>query len=133
MSKGFVWFAQNNDKTDYVKLSIKLARSIKRFNKQNKICVITDEKSKFENKAIDIVKILKQDDSAEHKTKWANECKAFNLTPFTHTIKLESDMLWTINTDWWWYHLWQNDLVFSVDCKIIGIIQLKITLIDKFL
>jgi len=131
MSKGFVWFAQNNDKTDYVKLSIKLARSIKRFNKQNKICVITDEKSKFENKAIDIVKILKQDDSAEHKTKWANEWKAFNLTPFTHTIKLESDMLWTINTDWWWYHLWQNDLVFSA--KIIGIIQLKITLIDKFL
>ena len=48
MSKGFVWFAQNNDKTDYVELSIKLARSIKRFNKQNKICVITDEKSKFE-------------------------------------------------------------------------------------
>ena len=79
MSKGFVWFAQNNDKTDYVKLSIKLARSIKRFNKQNKICVITDEKSKFENKAIDIVKILKQDDSAEHKTKWANEWKAFKM------------------------------------------------------
>ena len=26
-------------------------------------------------------------------------------------------MLWTTNTDWWWYHLWQNDLVFSVDCK----------------
>jgi hypothetical protein len=25
-------------------------------------------------------------------------------------------MLWTTNTDWWWYHLWQHDLVFSVDC-----------------
>ena len=49
--------------------------------------------------------------------KWANEFKAFAITPFTHTIKLEADMLWTINTDWWWYHLWQNDLVFSVDCK----------------
>ena len=28
MSKGFLWFAQNNDKTDYVELSIKLAKSI---------------------------------------------------------------------------------------------------------
>ena len=26
-------------------------------------------------------------------------------------------MLWTINTDWWWNHLWQHDLVFSVDCR----------------
>ena len=25
-------------------------------------------------------------------------------------------MLWTTNTDWWWNHLWQNDLVFGVDC-----------------
>ena len=29
MSKGYLWFAQNNDKTDYVKLSISLAESIK--------------------------------------------------------------------------------------------------------
>ena len=117
MSKGFIWFAQNNDTTDYVQLSIKLAESIKLWNRENKICVVTDEKSKFENKSVDYVKVLRQDDSAEHKTKWANEHKVFNITPFTHTIKLESDMLWTINTDWWWNHLWQHDLVFSVNCR----------------
>ena len=117
MSKGFLWFAQNNDKTDYVELSIKLAESIKRCNRDNTVCVVTDEKSKFEHKSVDIVKVLKDDDSAEHDIKWANEYKAFNVTPFTHTIKLESDMLWTINTDWWWYHLWQHDLVFSVNCR----------------
>ena len=118
MSKGFLWFAQNNEKTDYVELSIKLAKSIKRYNRQNKVCVVTDKNSKLKkNKDIDIVRVLNQDDSADHKIKWANEWKAFDLTPFTHTIKLEADMLWTTNTDWWWYHLWQNDLVFSVDCK----------------
>jgi hypothetical protein len=117
MSKGFLWFAQNNDKTDYVELSIKLAESIKLYNKHSAICVVTDEKSKFENDAVDIVKVLPQDDSEGHEVKWANEHKAFYLTPFTHTIKLESDMLWNINTDWWWYHLWQHDLVFSVDCR----------------
>jgi hypothetical protein len=116
MSKGFLWFAQNNDKTDYVELSITLAKSIKRWNKHNQVCVITDDKSKFESEHVDVVKVLKQDDSADHVVKWANEYKTFAITPFTHTIKLEADMLWTSNTDWWWYHLWQHDLVFSVDC-----------------
>jgi hypothetical protein len=117
MYKGFLWFAQNNDNTDYVELSVKLAESIKRHNRENKICVVTDEASKFESEYVDVVKVLKQDDSAEHDIKWANEYKAFALTPFTHTIKLEADMLWTTSTDWWWYYLWQHDLVFSVDCR----------------
>ena len=117
MSKGFVWFAQNNDQVDYVKLSIELAKSIKQFNKENKVCVITDENSKFQNEAVDIVKVLKQDDSHTHKIKWANEYKVFDITPFKYTIKLEADMLWTINTDWWWHYLWQHDLVFSVNCR----------------
>ena len=41
MSKGFVWFCQNNDTTDYVKCSIELAKSIKKYNRNNNICVIT--------------------------------------------------------------------------------------------
>jgi|TARA_R110001592_G_scaffold5811_2_gene31738 hypothetical protein len=116
MSKGFLWFAQNNSKTDYVELSISLAKSIKRWNKDNQICVITDEKSKFQDKNIDFVKVITEDASSQHEIKWANEYKAFSMSPFTHTIKLEADMAWTSNTDWWWYHLWQHDLVFSVDC-----------------
>jgi len=116
MSKGFVWFAQNNDKTDYTELSISLAKSIKKHNAQNKVCVITDENSKFQNEYVDIVKVLKHDSSSVHDLKWANEYKVFDITPFTHTIKLEADMLWSCNTDWWWDHLWQNDLVFGVDC-----------------
>ena len=92
MSKGFLWFAQNNSKTDYVELSIKLAESIKKYNKENKICVGTDKESQFEHKAVDVVKVLGDDNSAKHDVKWANEFKAFSVTPFTHTIKLESDM-----------------------------------------
>ena len=115
MSKGFLWFCQNTDKVDYVKCSIELAKSIKKYNKENKICVVTDKK--FESEYIDVVTVMDTDDSIEHKIKWANEYKAFALSPFTHTIKLEADMLWAQNTDWWWYYLWQHDLVFSVDCK----------------
>ena len=76
MSKGFLWFCQNNDKTDYVRCSVKLAESIKKHNNENKICVVTDEKSKFESDFVDAVKVLKDDDSVEHGIKWANEYKA---------------------------------------------------------
>ena len=86
MSKGFLWFAQNNDKTDYVGLSITLAKSIKRWNKHNKVCVITDEASKFNSEYVDIVKVMKDDDSAGHKIKWANEYKAFINTPGWHIL-----------------------------------------------
>jgi hypothetical protein len=127
VSKGYLWFAQNNDKTDYVELSIKLAQSIKHRNKENKICVITDRNSKFENKFVDVVKVLQDDRSADHDIKWANEFQAFALTPFKHTIKLEADMIWTVNTDWWWNHLWQHDLVFSVNCRNYRDVVVKTT------
>ena len=98
MSRGFLWFAQNNAKTDYVELSIKLAQSIKKYNYHNKVCVVTDKESKIESKHVDHVKVLKEDLSETHSMKWANEFKAFAITPFTHTIKIEADMAWTLKT-----------------------------------
>ena len=116
MSKGFLWFCQNNNQTDYVELSVELAKSIKKFNKDNSVCVITDAKTKIDSPHIDQVKVLASDESEHDDIKWGNEYKAFTMSPFTHTIKLAADMLWTSNTDWWWYHLWQHDMVFAVDC-----------------
>ena len=116
MSKGFVWVCQNNKDTDYVELSIGLARSIKKHNKENQVCVLTDHYTKISSPDIDLVSKFKNDDSSEHDIKWANEYKAFFMSPFTHTIKLAADMLWNNNTDWWWNYLWQHDMVFSVDC-----------------
>ena len=117
MSKGFLWFAQNNNTTDYAKLSIELAKSIKKFNRDNNVCVIVDNNTDLKSEYIDRVVVLKDDASANAKTKFANEHKAFRLSPFTHTIKLEADMLFTANTDWWWHHLCQHDLVFAVNCR----------------
>jgi hypothetical protein len=37
MDKGYVWFALNNSTTDYIELSRELAKSIKKFNKHNKV------------------------------------------------------------------------------------------------
>jgi len=116
MSKGFIWICQNTDATDYIKCSIELARSIKQHNQENKICVLVDNQSIFESKHVDMVRVLPKDHSVDHAQKFANEYQVFAQSPFTHSIKLEADMLWTGNTDWWWYHLWQHDLIFSVNC-----------------
>ena len=116
MSKGFIWLCQNTETTDYVKCSIELARSIKQHNQESSICVLVDQKSFFESAYVDMVRILPTDHCVDHALKFANEYQVFALSPFTHSIKLEADMLWTANNDWWWNHLWQHDLIFSVNC-----------------
>jgi len=116
MSKGFMWVCQNNDNTDYVELSINLAKSIKKFNKQNKVCVLTDKRTKINSKEIDIVRVMNTDNSESHEIKWANEYKVLQSSPFIHTIKLAADMMWTTKTDWWWNFLCQHDMVFAINC-----------------
>ena len=115
MDRGYMWFALNNSTTDYIALSKILATSIKKFNTHNKVCIVTNEP--IEDELFDYVKILKTDDSAGQEWKLSNEYKAFGLSPFTHTIKLEADMIFTQTTDWWWNQLWQHDQVFSYHCR----------------
>ena len=62
MNKGYVWFALNNSTTDYIELSKELAKSIKKVNQHNKVCVITDKP--VEDDLFDHVKVLNQNDSA---------------------------------------------------------------------
>ena len=115
MDKGYVWFALNNSKVDYIDLSKHLARSIKRYNKDNQVCIITN--TAVSSKDFDKVIILENDYSKDEEWKLSNEWQVFNLTPFKHTIKLEADMLFTTNTDWWWNHLHQHNIVFSYNCR----------------
>ena len=76
-----------------------------------------DKNTTLKSEYIDQVIVLKDDASANAEIKFANEHKAFRISPFTHTIKLEADMLFTANTDWWWNHLCQHDLVFAINCR----------------
>ena len=115
MDRGYTWFALNNSTTDYIELSKHLAKSIKRHNRYNQVCIITDKPVKHEE--FDHVVVLDQDYSKEQEWKLNNEWQVFNLTPFKHTIKLEADMLFTSNTDWWWNHLHQHNMVFSYHCR----------------
>ena len=79
MSKGFVWFCQNNKDTDYTRLSVELARTIKKHNKDNQVCVIVDKQSSFESEYVDVMPVLNNDDAEQHNKKFANEYKVFKL------------------------------------------------------
>ena len=96
MDRGYTWFALNNADTDYVDLSRYLARSIKRHNTENKVCIITDKQVSHEE--FDHVVVLDEDHSQQQEWKLNDEWQVFELTPFKHTIKLEADMLFTDNT-----------------------------------
>ena len=76
MDKGYVWFALNNSTTDYIELSKGLAKSIKKVNQHNKVCVITDKP--VEDELFDFVKVLKQDESADQEWKLSNEYKVYS-------------------------------------------------------
>jgi len=117
MSKGFVWVAQNNADTDYIKISADLCASIKKTCFQNAVCLITDSAAQVPDGIFDKVVQIHHDDSANHQWKMSNEWKVFKYSPFTHTVKLEADMLLTKNIDWWWNFLCQHDMVFSYHCR----------------
>ena len=117
MSKGFLWIAQNNSNTDYIKLSVELCKSIKKFCRINQVCIIVDQNTKVPNNVFDKVVVLEHDESKNVEWKMGNEWKVFNLSPFTHTIKLEADMLFPCSVDWWWNFLCQHDMIFSYHCR----------------
>ena len=67
MDKGFTWFALNNSTTNYIDLSRKLANSIKKHNKHNQVCVITDKPVKHTE--FDHVVVLKENYSEQQEWK----------------------------------------------------------------
>jgi hypothetical protein len=111
--RGYVWFAFGEK---YIEASERLAASIKKHNRYNKICVITDNHwLQLPNaiKNVDTVELFE----GETKGKFEKEWQVFKFSPFTHSIKLEADMIFTENTDWWWNYLEQWDMVHSYNCR----------------
>ena len=105
--QGYFTFAQNNDTTDYLTLAYVQALSVKCTQKINKFAVAVDARTKEyvtdKHRAIFDYIIDIPDDLAAHSSwKLKNEWKAWWLTPFKETVKLESDLLLTTNIDHWW-------------------------------
>ena len=121
--RGFVTFAQNTSDVDYLSLAYLQALNVKAIHPGAKYAVIVDEKTNAlvdENhkKVFDCVIRLPYDETEPSSTwKLSNEYQVFELTPFTETIKLESDLLFTRSIEHWWTAFRLKDIVLSTGCK----------------
>lgn len=119
MSKGHVFIAQNNQTTDYIRQAYALALSIKRHNKINNTCLITNDTVPLEYiHAFDhIVPIPWTDLSKSSEWKIENRWKIIHATPFKENIVYDVDMLLLTSNDHWWDYLNRNDIVLTSNVK----------------
>lgn len=103
---GFLVFAQNGE-TDYLRLAYGLALSLRATQKHVPYLSVAitpgmevpDHYREVFDEVIDIPWI---DAAANSEWKLENEWKAYHLTPYRHTIKLDADMLFTSDVSHWW-------------------------------
>ena len=118
MSRGFVIFAVNNDRVNYLRLAIVCATLIKKHMPNENICLITDEHSNYEKIDLtlyfnDVVFLPSEEKRLfENKRKYLDtqyyaveaEFKnsarnsVYDLSPYDETILIDSDYLVCSNT-----------------------------------
>lgn len=111
MSSGYLCIAQNGEH-DYLRMAYLQALSCKLTQKViNNFSVIVDSETAEQvtdtHRAVfDKVIVLNNNLAQNSKIKMQNECQVFAYSPYKHTIKTESDMLFTTDLDWLWntYH-----------------------------
>jgi hypothetical protein len=107
VSRGYIIIAQNSN-VDHLRLSYALALSIKATQEENLVCLCVDNKTgdRLEQKHLDIfdyiIDIPWKDDAISSKWKIENKWKYIHMSPFDHTIILDSDQLFTGPVDHWW-------------------------------
>ena len=113
--KGYLTFAQNSAIIDYLQIAYLQALSIKCTQKINNYAVVVDKATSElitdeMEKVFDYIIVMAEDDAADQDWKLENEWKAWWLTPFKETVKLDSDILFTRNVDHWWKIMQAKDI-----------------------
>lgn len=112
--QGFIIVAQNNDKINYVDCARTLAKTIKFYHPDARICLLTNDKNAGD---ANLFQYVHQLDEPVHEHAWANDWQVWHKTPFRETIKLEADMIITSAIDHWWTILRNRDIVVSTGCR----------------
>lgn len=102
-----------NDTVDYVHCANQLAKTIKYYHPDAKICLLTNKKVEPDH-LFDYVHAFPYTLS---DNPFANDWQVFHATPFRETIKLEADMIITTPIDYWWTLLRNRDVVVSTGCR----------------
>ena len=112
--QGFLIHAVNNSDTDYVHCARVLAKSLRFWHPDAKICLMTDQI--LIDHEFDYVRILPKGDVSKSDWKLANDWQCFFASPFRETIKIEADCLIASPIDHWWEHFRHKEICLTVGC-----------------
>ena len=114
IDQGYLIYANNNSKCNYVRQAYALALSIKLYNKDAHITVVTEnEINEQYKKVFDDIIVPRESPVSQSVLNAEQRCHAFNISPYLKTIVLDADMLVTENLDTWWKHL-ENYMIYYV-------------------
>jgi hypothetical protein len=105
--------AQNSESVDYVDCANQLARSIRHFHPDAKICLLSNTDLPNSN-LFDYYQTFPYPLS---DNPYANDWQVFGASPFRQTIKLEADMIIASAIDHWWTMLEHRDVVISTGAR----------------
>ena len=104
--RGFLVFAQNG-RTDYLRLAYALALSLKATQSEVPYLSVivtpgTEVPDNYRAVFDEVIDVPWTDDARHSDWKLENEWKAYHVTPYRDTIKLDADMLFTADIGLWW-------------------------------
>lgn len=113
MNRGIVVLAQNSD-VDYVKQACLLACSLKVYNPEEKISIITNHRlDEGQSLLFDqVIPIPWSDDAKNSDWKIENRWKIYHASPYDETIVMDTDMVVLQDISAWWKFLNNYDLYF---------------------
>ena len=109
--RGYLIVAGTSESTDYVKCAETLAKSLRYWHPDVKICLVTD--AEYSNPLFDFIKPFPKGNTGGWTTDW----QVFLASPFHETVKLEADMVVSGPVEHWWT-LYRNMPVWiSTGCR----------------
>lgn len=116
--RGFFTFVQNTKDTNYLELAYVQCMSIKLTQQTSKYAIAIDAATREQLRdvhfeAFDYIIDIPDDEAVNDTWKLANEWKAWWLTPFKETIKLDCDVLFPKSIDHWWDMLCRKEVFFT--------------------
>ena len=120
---GYFTFVQNSQLNDYLKLAYACGLSLKATQSINKFAIAVDKATKEQltekhYKVFDyVIDIPWGDDSKDDSWKLGNEWKAWSITPFKETVKLDCDMVFTRNIDHWWTFMREQEVMIATNVR----------------
>ena len=116
--RGYLVIAQNTDTTDYLSCATLLARRLKTFDPNNKICLLTDQEPGDRVSDFDIIKFFPFGDrSGDSNWKLHNDWQCFYASPFRQTIKIEADIMLPQDIQHWFDICQIKDLVLTIGSR----------------